>query len=87
MNQPPSLTTASQALPSTVTSWNLAFLHAWTASHHRSVTGQGPVQAVIASGGPSPTDNRAGSADTSPRPVTITGTPALSVTWAGRGAG
>ncbi len=79
--------TASQALPSTVTSWNLAFLSAHAGSHHRSVTGQGPVHAVTASGGPSPTDSHAGAADTSPRPVIVTGSPESSATLAGRGSG
>lgn len=87
MSHWPSMTIASQALPSTVTSWNLAFLQARAGSHHRSVTGHGPVQAVMASGGPAPTDSRAGSADTSPRPVTVTGFPEPSVTRAGRGSG
>ncbi len=39
---------ASQALPSPVTSWNLAFRDALAGCHHRSVTGQGPAQEVIA---------------------------------------
>src|SRR5260370_365970 len=46
---------ASQALPSAVTSWNLAFLQAGSGSHHRSVIGHGPVQPGAAGRGLSAT--------------------------------
>ena len=79
--------TIVHAFPSSVTSWNLAFLHEETGSHQRSVIGHGPVHAVMASDSPSATDSHAGSADTSPRPVTVTGVPPLSVTTAASGVG
>src|SRR5215471_21712606 len=82
----PSWTAASQAVPSSVITWNLARLRAACGRHHRSATGQGPAQAVIASHGPPPADIRAGGAERWARPVTVTGAPAASVTLAGSGS-
>jgi hypothetical protein len=90
---------ASQALPSPVTSWNLAFRLASSLRHQRSSTGQGPAQEVIVSHGPRaaadagppgsspPAESRAGGAETIARPVTVTAVPESSVTLTGTGAG
>src|SRR5215472_420326 len=86
ISQRPSCTTASQAVPSPVTSWNLARLRASLGRHQRSATGQGPAQAVTSSHGPPLTDTWAGGAETWARPVTVTGTPDPSVICAGSGS-
>jgi hypothetical protein len=83
---------ASQALPSPVTSWNLAFLVALAGCHQRSSTGQGPAQEVIASRGSPPAasgaaESWAGGAETTARPVMVTVSPVSSVTVTGTGAG
>ena len=78
---------ASHALPSSVTSWNLAFLLAQSGRHHRSVTGHGPAQEVIASQGSPAAERRAGDAEIMARAVMVTSVPEPSVTSAGTGAG
>ena len=87
MSQAPSWITASQAFPSSVTSWNRAWRRARTGSHHCSVTGHGPAQAVIAQAGWPSTDSQAGAAEIRARPLTVTVIPEASVTPAGRGTG
>jgi hypothetical protein len=86
ISQRPFCAATSQAAPSSVTSWNLARLRAARGSHHRSVTGHGPAQAVTASHGAPSADIRAGGAETSPRPLTVTVAPESSVILAGSGA-
>jgi hypothetical protein len=86
ISQRPFCTATSQAAPSSVTSWNLARLRAARGSHHRSATGHGPAQAVTASHGAPSADIRAGGAETSPRPLTVTVAPESSAILAGSGA-
>src|ERR1700744_2805014 len=74
-------------MPSPVTSWNRARRLACPLSHQRSVTGHGPAQAVMAIHGPGPAVSASGDADTTARPVTVTGAPDASTTRAGSGAG
>src|ERR1700727_2127545 len=74
-------------MPSPVTNWNRARRLACSSSHPRSVTGHGPAQAVMASHGPSPVVSASGEADTTARPVTVTGAPEASITWDGTRAG
>ena len=87
ISQLPSCTATSQAVPSSVTSWNLARLRAACGCHHRSVTGHGPAQAVTASHGAPSADIRAGGAETTPRPLTVTVAPEPSAILAGSGDG
>ena len=80
ISQRPSCTTASQARPSSVTSWNRARRRAAAGSHQRSDSGQGPAQPVTRRGGSPRAASRAGGAETAQRPLTVTARPAPSVT-------
>ena len=86
-SQRPSLTTASQARPSSVASWNRARRRAADGSHQRSDSGQGPAQPVTRRDGSPRTASRAGAAEIAQRPLTVTARPAPSVTSASRAAG
>jgi hypothetical protein len=80
-------TAASQARPSSVSSWNRARRRAAAGSHQRSDSGHGPAQPVIRSGGWASAASQAGAAESTHRPVTVTASPASSVTSASRAKG